>query len=212
MATSAPWRESWAIDDPERVCYTCGGAPTGRFRDGSPKYGHDHPPIYPDGPIATLKRVVRLSPPMVKLAEQEGRARAKRHTTHRRRDRFVPDDREQNDIQAVGGEIAVSKLLDLPWTGGESPDQSDVGPFGVRRSRLDCMPIRQHDKDDQPMIFVTGVLPVFTVHGWITAREARRRNDWFVDQPPSYWCVPIADLRPLSSLPAVISDDVPDGV
>jgi hypothetical protein len=178
--------------------------------DGSPRYGHDHPPIYPEsGPIRN-RVVITLSAAQVAKAEHEGKLRSQRHVTKGRRDRFRPQDREQNDIQAVGAELAVCEAFGLPWTGGADPDRSDAGPLGVRRSTLDCMPIRQHDRDDQPQVFVQGTLPTFTILGWQTARIARRRDDWLVQREPFYWCVPQSALRLNRELLAlIVSDDLP---
>lgn len=160
--------------------------------------------FYPSpGGLRSDAIIIGLGDKEIARAQREGEGRARRHKTHRRKDHFEPADRVANDVQAVGAELAVARWLRVDWIGGSSPDGEwgDAGGFFVRWSRLDCMPIRPTDKAEAIEIFVTGELPVYIIRGWIQPKEAKARPDWYRETPPPYWCVPMAALRSLKTLP-----------
>ncbi len=87
-------------------------------------------------------------------------------------------DREQNDIQAAGAEIAVAKALNQYWCGGVNAfRQPDVGlNIEVRRTKYPKgkLAVRPRDHDDRPFVLVRGAIPEFEVVGWIYGFEAKQ--------------------------------------
>lgn len=163
---------------------------------------------YPEpGPGARPLRddaiIVGLSDREIVEAGELGKARAASHFEKGRKDRFPPKDRIENDVQAVGAELAVRRIVGADL--GEELSPMDVGRYGVRWSRLECMPVRDHEKKTPRLIlvFVTGALPVYTLRGWIRVEEARARPEWLVPDPPPYHCVPAEELHDLRRLPEI---------
>jgi hypothetical protein len=160
--------------------------------------------FYPEpGPDARPLRcdaaIIRLAPADVTRAADEGKARAERHGTRKRKDRFVPLDRVDNDVQAVGAELAVAQLFGLTWTGGAELDvDGDVGTLQVRWSRTPNLMLQR--KQRGIYVFVTGKLPVYTVHGWIDAIEALVPDRWDETLRLPAYVVPAAELHDLRRL------------
>lgn len=164
---------------------------------------------YPEpGPDARPLRddaiIVGLSDAEIVLAGELGKDRAASHYAKGRKDRFPPRDRVENDVQAVGAELAVARIIGAPL--GEELSPMDVGRYGVRWSRLDCMPVREHEAKTPRLIlvFVTGALPVYVLRGWMRVEEAQARPEWYrPDPPPPYHCVPAEELHDLRRLPEI---------
>lgn len=90
----------------------------------------------------------------------------------------------QKDIEGALGELVVSRVLGIPWTGRiGTTGGGDVGPFGVRtRPKHEWdMIIQPWDDDNRPMICVTGLNGVYRIWGWIYAEEGKR-DEWFIDR------------------------------
>ena len=163
---------------------------------------------YPEpGPGAAALRddaiIVGLGDREIERAKRLGAHRAGSHRRDKLRDRFEPEDRLDNDVQAAGAELAVARIVGLELQPERA--KTDVGPYGVRRSTLDCMPVREHERETPRLveIFVTGTLPVYIIRGWIRVEEAWARKEWYRPDPPPYACVPMAELHDLRRLPEI---------
>lgn len=161
--------------------------------------------FYPEpGPDARPLRcdavIVNLGPEVSERARAEGEARAARHFSKRRRDHFEPKNRIETDSQAVGAELAVARIFPtLEWAGGAELDVAgDVGPLFVRHSVTPYLYV--YPKSFGLHVFVSGKLPVFIVHGWIDARDARRPEWWRDNLQLPAWAVPIEELHDLRRL------------
>jgi hypothetical protein len=102
-------------------------------------------------------------------------------------------------LRGIAAEIAVAKLLDLPWhdpkhqSGSSSPD---VGHnVGVRWSRRRYLILRPRDPDLFVFFLVTGDPPWMTIEGSIPAISGKRPEFWKGDWQPPAWLVPAAALR-----------------
>ena len=165
---------------------------------------------YPEpGPDAAPLRddaiLVGLGERELERARRLGEHRASTHRSSKLRDRFEPKDRVENDVQAAGAELAVARILGLELQPERAP--TDVGPYGVRWSRLDCMPVRQHELEKAPRmisLFVTGELPLYVLRGWMRVEDAwTTSEDWLRADPPPYACVPMEALHDLRRIPEI---------
>lgn len=88
------------------------------------------------------------------------------------------------DSHIVGAmaELAVARGLNLYWSGfGDGSDTTDVGSategVEVRCRRIGGagldLAIRESDVSNKPYVLVHEAIPVFTLVGWLYAREAR---------------------------------------
>lgn len=111
-------------------------------------------------------------------------------------------------IEGALGERAVSKALDIPWECKLDTYQSvpDVGIYDVRAAPKHWYDLRIYhkDRDDRPVILVTGTPPNFILRGWLYAREAKQKK-WLTDKgikdrPPAFF-VPQGELHPMDTLP-----------
>lgn len=108
-------------------------------------------------------------------------------------------------IEGAAGEIAVAKALDRFWAAPVNTYKvgGDVGPIQVRtRSRANYeLLVRPDDLDGATFVHVTGQIPRFVVHGWLTGTEAKRPE--FLQEhggrPPAYF-VPRSCLHPIEQL------------
>jgi len=188
------------------------------------------------GPLRCDAVIVGLSDADVERAKVEGNCRHANVEKHGFQTKWTdyndatPDADIANHSESAAAELAVAKVLGLPWS-GEHGDQwirtLDVHPYDVRFTRLRTpgLIIRPRDVDRSPktvFVSVTGAMPIFTLHGW--ARPVEVAMDRFaVRSKPAYWMMPIAELHDLRRLPerrlalgiddAMLSatyDDVPD--
>lgn len=218
----------WDANDPNRPCFTCGGPPTGRFQDGSPRYpGHYHQPIYlPEGwePVRGIVLVHTLSP-----ADQERAARCgadRNHGKSKASDKWGDkalhlEGRLANHILGAEGEIALARLTGLPWkcNAGRGYGLPDVGGYGVRtRRHQGLLIVHTDDRLSMPMVLMREVGPhAYQVAGWVERAGACHKAEWLADpgdRNPAYF-VPdnvLNDPRTLPELAATITDarDHPD--
>lgn len=106
------------------------------------------------------------------------------------------------NIEAAGAEATVAKYLDRYWSDSAEPDASgDVGTDEVRWTPTPDRRLIVHptDRDDARIWLVTGELPRFTIHGWISGADAKN---------PAYWDDPTGRGRPAFFVPRdVLSDE-----
>lgn len=83
-------------------------------------------------------------------------------------------------IEGALGELALSKYLDVRWDFVGKLRQPDVGIVDVRtRSRHNYeLPIHHIDDDDRRIWLLTGLNGIYTVHGWILAKEGKQEKWW----------------------------------
>jgi hypothetical protein len=109
-------------------------------------------------------------------------------------------------IEGAAGEMAVSKALDRYWGAPVNTFKAggDVGEVQVRtRSRHDYeLLVRPDDRDADVYVHVTGRVPAFRVHGWLSGQEAKRPEYLRAHggRPPAYF-VPTDALHPIETLP-----------
>jgi len=117
------------------------------------------------------------------------------------RDRYGFDgDGWRVDINGVGAELAVAKLLAAYPTGlGLS---GDVGRVEVRSTEYPDGALILHpaDPDDRPFVLVTGQLPTYDVVGWVMAGDAKRKAYWRTDRRHPAWFVPQGALHPIDAV------------
>lgn len=115
------------------------------------------------------------------------------------------EDAWDRDIEGACAELAVAKCLNVYFC----PDINifkgqDVGGYQVRSTQNPegKLIIRPNDSSEDTFIFITGVCPTFTVHGWILGADAKRHTEWLFgpNGRPKACFVPRTALRPISSL------------
>ena len=107
------------------------------------------------------------------------------------------------DIEGAMGEMAAAKALGVYWAGAKNRPgkQEDIKGYHVRTTDkpVGHLTIRPGDADDSKMILVIGIHGIYRVCGWISAGEAKQREEWKDDyghpERPSVWAVPQAELR-----------------
>lgn len=107
-------------------------------------------------------------------------------------------------IEGAAGELAFAKYAGLYWSASVNTFRlPDVGAIQVRaRSQhWHDLIIRERDIDDDLFVLLTGASPRFVIRGWIVARDAKARAEWFKNPGESEggeaaWFVPQVALRP----------------
>lgn len=96
-------------------------------------------------------------------------------------------------INGACGEMAVAKALDIYWAGSINTfkKERDVGDWEVRTRSKDYydLLIRPDDDDKNIYILVTGEIPNFKIHGFISGKNGKRQ-EWMKDyggRPPAYF-------------------------
>lgn len=121
--------------------------------------------------------VYRLDPYEMQVAICVGNIRRSDSSGHSKSDLTLTNEqKDRNDIIAVRSEIAVSRMLNLCWT-GMGKCQPDVGGWVEVRSietPEKNLIIRATDKDDSPCVLVLVVDDVCTALCWAFARTAKR--------------------------------------
>jgi hypothetical protein len=219
------WRSTWAIDDPLRVCYSCGAPPVSSFRDGSPKYDcptGPHPPIY-----AATTPQTRYTATLTPEERQRAHDCAKlmQRNSKRKRDRWGVAFSFENHLLGAAGEIAFARLTGLTYRcKASNHSKPDVGPYQVRTTRHNpYLVIHENDADGTPVVAIMGdeTTMQFRIVGWLEFAIHGKLPE-FVRDPgnrrPAFF-VPHALLDPPSTLPelrpkaaAEVFDDVPDDV
>jgi hypothetical protein len=198
-----PWGAThpWDAEDPRRPCFTCGEPPTGRFMDGSPRYGHNHPPVIHD-PAWDAMRLSSLTYTLDadQVAAATRCAEQLVADSERRKDTWggkalSREGRLANHTLGAAGEIAFSAMTGLPWAcrAGRGFRKADVGRYQVRTIRTrNHYGAAIHDYDaGKPLVVMVGDVPTFRLAGWL--RDATlamtpgnysdpggRRPAWFV--------------------------------
>ena len=108
------------------------------------------------------------------------------------------------DIVGAQGEFAAAKALNVFWAASLAYDKSlpDLFPDWQIRTLANHgydLIVRDDDIDDHKYVLLTGTGPEFQIHGWIYAKDAKRK-EWFKDRggrgSPCYW-VPQSELKPI---------------
>lgn len=109
-------------------------------------------------------------------------------------------------IEGACGEIAVAKAMGVYWDGSVNtfgkPDI--VGSSLQIRTRskenYDLI-VRTKDKDDEVMVLVTGIAPIFEIRGWMVARDAKQHRflQTYGGRDAAYF-VPSKELKPIEEL------------
>jgi len=103
------------------------------------------------------------------------------------------------DIEAAGAEKALAVALDEPWTARDNPDAvADVGTMNQVRwtdKTAGHLLLHPEDSDLQRHWLVTGLLPHFTIHGYVLGWEGKRRE---------YWADRVGNGRPAFWIPQVV--------
>jgi len=116
-------------------------------------------------------------------------------------------------IHGMLGEIALSRMRDQAWTsGGMHITRGDVShKFEVRATEHlnGHLLIYRTDNDNDLFALMIGHYPRMEFAGWMYAREAKRRTDWWNEtaDPPCWWVprsavhrtIEEADTGPLST-------------
>lgn len=113
----------------------------------------------------------------------------------------------QGHIEGAAGESAVAKFLNRYWSGSVNTFKTggDVGDVQVRtRSRHNFeLIVRPKDRDEDWFVLVTGLAPVFLVHGCLRGGDAKR-PEWSATHgggAPA-WFVPQSEMRPFQQAAA----------
>ena len=112
----------------------------------------------------------------------------------------------QLPIECALGAVAFAKLVDRDFEPTNNTFQrggDGVGRIQVRTrsGEWTAMIVRKDDDDASPFVSVHSRCPVFTVLGWMMAKDAKQERWWrsHGGQPPAFF-VPTEHLRPLSEL------------
>ena len=89
------------------------------------------------------------------------------------------DDGWRAHIEGACGELAVAKFAGLFWSGSVDtfravPDLGDAIEVRTRSNHNYDLIIRRADDPAKQYVHVTGQVPEFRIHGWITGGDARR--------------------------------------
>jgi hypothetical protein len=109
------------------------------------------------------------------------------------------------DVEGACGEVAFAKAMNFYYSGSVNTFKKggDVGRIQVRtRSRHDYdLLIRNNDNDSSVFVLVTGKIPEYIVHGWIYAKECKKKEYLkdYGNRPAAYF-VPKSILKPLNTL------------
>jgi len=109
---------------------------------------------------------------------------------------------EQNDINAVGAEMAVARFLNkYPRLGVNTSKDPDVGHAIEVRWTEDHhhLLLRPKDREDRVYVMVRGAMPSYEIIGWISGEDAKQPQYW-KNPNNEGWCylVPETALQPLS--------------
>lgn len=96
-------------------------------------------------------------------------------------------------INGACGEMAVAKALGIYWAGSANTfkRERDVGKWEVRTRSKDYydLIVRADDDNNNVYILVTGDIPNFKIHGYISGKDAKQEK-WIKDyggRPPAYF-------------------------
>lgn len=108
------------------------------------------------------------------------------------------------NVSSCMAEMAVAKALGLYWSGeiGNYKARDVGGLVDVRSSRRASNHLILHDDDpdDVPFVSVSVAEPEFTLHGWVLARDGKRKEFWRTDTGRAAYFVPRSALRPMDEL------------
>lgn len=113
-------------------------------------------------------------------------------------------------IESSGAELAVSILLELPWTAAERtdiragehiPDVGDAVEVRLSQALRGVQPSlyfdAERDFDDRFYVLCSGFMPTFRIHGFILGMHARRA-EWRHTYPErTVYRVPANELEPV---------------
>lgn len=119
------------------------------------------------------------------------------------------DDGWGKHVEGACGECAAAMATGRFWPCSVDTfhTECDIAGADVRTRSRPCwdLIVRPKDKDDRPMILVTGRAPKFKVHGWAYAGEAKQDRYWQAyGGRDAAWFFPQAGLRPLETLPPLL--------
>jgi hypothetical protein len=112
---------------------------------------------------------------------------------------FEPRDRWGVEVESACAEVALSRLLNLAWTGASGVARPDVGGMiEVRHSSHDDAHLLIWEGDDPrvPQVLVTGHDGDYSARGWQFPVSAWR-PEW---RRHKSWWVPQAELRSMDEL------------
>jgi len=118
----------------------------------------------------------------------------------------------QNHVEGALGEMAFAKMAGLFWSGAHVFRGDDVGEWQVRtrsEHRHELM-VHPEDPDTKKFILMTGRNGRYIFRGWITARDAKRK-EWWKDpsgKNRSAFFVPQAALNKSMDREPTIFDEV----
>lgn len=149
---------------------------------------------------------IELTPAEMLLAGQVGLMRQVQNLRNGRQDRFGcdPGSGWQVHIEGACGEFAVAKFLGVFWSGNLSfLKAADVGSIQVRTSSENHHRLILHDSDpsDARFVLVTGRAPSYTLRGWVTGSDGKRKENWSdpAGGRPAYF-VPHSSLHDMEDL------------
>jgi len=110
-----------------------------------------------------------------------------------------------NNIEGALGELAVATYLGIDWDSeANRKGMPDVGQYEVRTHPLYKykMVIRSSDKDRSIFVLVTGQLGEYVLHGWILAKDAKKKEYLWQPDPkrPASYFVPQNKLHDMKEL------------
>lgn len=127
--------------------------------------------------------IITLAPSEILMAAQVGLMRQVQNLKRRVKEKYGahPSQDWQLNIEGALGEYALAKYLGLHWGGCGDYGSPDVGGiFDCRTSWRDDAALRLHEKDpdDRAFFLLTGVNGVYTVRGWMYARDGKKEEFW----------------------------------
>jgi hypothetical protein len=87
----------------------------------------------------------------------------------------------QIDVEGALAEMALAKALKLYWTGAAKIRAVDVGDsHEARHTQLEVGSLIVYEKDKPDYLYwlVIGVHGKYTIHGWMTGKEAQQDKYW----------------------------------
>lgn len=163
--------------------------------------------------------LITLSEEDINYATQIANLRNQSQRQAGRTDGLVKGSSLGRDLQGAQSELAVSKILNLPWDGKFLPisiwDQwkhegNDVGKLEIRSTDRDNGRLILHpgDKDLSPYLLVlSNNHPTYQLAGWTFGKDGKQSKYWRENVPRPCFMVPQSDLRSVKELLNILAND-----
>ena len=159
---------------------------------------------------------IKLSEQDLEFAAQIAQQRNASQRAAGRPDGLVKGSSIGRDVQGAQAELAVSKILNLPWDGTWLPiavwdkwkhEGTDVSGLEIRSTTLATGRLILHhsDKDHAPYVLViSSPASEFQLMGWCYGIDGKQAKYWRTNVPRPCYMVPQSELKTVDSLVEIL--------